>query len=29
LNFDPCNRFLKIQESTKTPTPQVEAPLEV
>jgi hypothetical protein len=24
LSFDPCNRPLKIQESTKTPTPKVE-----
>jgi hypothetical protein len=27
LGFDPCNRSLKIQKSTKTPTPKVEAPL--
>jgi len=29
LNFDPCNHFLNIQESIKTPTPKVEAPLGV
>ncbi len=29
LNFDPCNCSLKIQESTETQTPKVEAPLEV
>jgi hypothetical protein len=29
LGFDPYNRSLKIQESTKTPTPKVEAPLGV
>jgi len=27
LGFDPCNRFLNIQKSTRTPTPKVEAPL--
>jgi hypothetical protein len=27
MGFDPCNRSLKIQESTGTPTPQVEVPL--
>jgi hypothetical protein len=29
LKFDPCNCFLKIQDSIGTPTPKVEAPLEV
>jgi len=29
LSFDPCNCSLKIRESTETPTPKVEAPLEV
>jgi hypothetical protein len=29
LGFDPKNCSLKIQESTKTPTPKVEAPLGV
>jgi hypothetical protein len=26
LNFDPCNCFLKIRKSTRTPIPKVEAP---
>jgi hypothetical protein len=26
LSFDPCNRLLKIRESTGTPTPKVELP---
>jgi len=26
LSFDPCNRPLKIRESTRTPTPKVELP---
>jgi len=29
LGFDPCNRSLNIWEFTKTPTPKVEAPLEM
>jgi hypothetical protein len=29
LNFDFCNRFLKIWESIGSPTPKVEAPLGV
>jgi hypothetical protein len=29
LRFDPCNRFLKIWESIRTPTPKVETPLGV
>jgi len=29
LGFDPCNRFLNIQESTRTPTPKVGIPLGV
>jgi hypothetical protein len=29
LGFDPCSYSLKIQESTRTPTPKVEAPLGV
>jgi len=29
LGFDPCNHSLNIQESIRTPTPKVEAPLEV
>jgi len=29
LGFDPCNRSLNIQESTRTPTLKVEAPLGV
>jgi len=29
LGFDPFNFFLKIWESTKTPTPKVKAPLGV
>jgi hypothetical protein len=28
LGFDPCNRSLKIWESTRIPTPKVGAPLE-
>jgi hypothetical protein len=28
LGFDPCNRPLKIRESTRTPTPKVGAPWE-
>jgi len=29
LSFDPCNHFLKIWESTRTLTLQMEVPLEV
>jgi hypothetical protein len=29
LGFDPCTHSLNIRESTKTPTPKVEAPLGV
>jgi hypothetical protein len=29
MGFDPYNRFLKIQESIKTPTPKVGAHLKV
>jgi hypothetical protein len=29
LSFDPCNCSMKIRKSTGTPTPKVEAPLEV
>jgi len=29
LGFDPCNHSLNIRESTRTPTPKVEAPLRV
>jgi hypothetical protein len=29
MNFDPCNRSLKIQKSIETPTPKVRAPLGV
>jgi hypothetical protein len=29
MGFDPCNCSLKIQESTRTPTPKVEAHLGV
>jgi hypothetical protein len=29
LGFDPCNRFLNIRESTRTPTPKMEIPLGV
>jgi hypothetical protein len=29
MGFDPCNHFLKIQESIKTPTPKVGAHLGV
>jgi len=29
LSFDPFNHSMKIQESIETPTPKVEAPLEV
>jgi hypothetical protein len=29
MGFDPCNRFVKIQESIGTPTPKVGAHLGV
>jgi hypothetical protein len=29
MGFDPCNRFLKIQESTQTPTPNIGVHLGV
>jgi hypothetical protein len=29
LSFDPCNRFLKFQESTRTPSPKVGVALGV
>jgi hypothetical protein len=29
MGFDPCNCFLKIQESIETPTPKVGAHLGV
>jgi hypothetical protein len=29
MSFDPCDRFLRIWKSTETPTPKVEALLEV
>jgi len=29
MNFDPCNRALKIRESIKTPIPKVDVHLGV